>query len=111
MKPFTYEVADDLPSALAVLNNNGRTLKAGGIDLLDRMKERLELPGRVVSIGNIDDARRHRAERTAQAAFPRAVRISRGRGDAAGPRAGNARRQPLPASPLLVLPQHRLSLP
>jgi xanthine dehydrogenase YagS FAD-binding subunit len=57
MKPFTYEVADDLPSALAVLNNNGRTLKAGGIDLLDRMKERLELPGRVVSIGNIGSLR------------------------------------------------------
>lgn len=57
MKPFTYEVADDLPSALAVLNNNGHTLKAGGIDLLDRMKERLDLPPRVVSIGNIESLR------------------------------------------------------
>lgn len=56
MKPFTYDVADDLPSALAVLNNK-RTLKAGGIDLLDRIKERLEEPDRVVSIGNIGDLR------------------------------------------------------
>lgn len=53
MKTFTYEVADDLNSALVVLNNNGPTLKAGGIDLLDRMKERLELPEAVVSIGGV----------------------------------------------------------
>ena len=56
MKPFTYDVADDLDSALVVLNNK-RTLKAGGIDLLDRIKERLEEPGRVVSIGNVGDLR------------------------------------------------------
>lgn len=56
MKPFTYDVADDLTSALAVLNHE-RTLKAGGIDLLDRLKERLDEPGRIVSIGNIGDLR------------------------------------------------------
>ncbi len=57
MKPFTYEVADDLDSALAVLNNPPRTLKAGGIDLLDRMKERLELPETVLSIGGVEALR------------------------------------------------------
>lgn len=56
MKPFTYDVADDLDSALAVLNNQ-RTLKAGGIDLLDRIKERLDEPDRIVSIGNVGDLR------------------------------------------------------
>lgn len=57
MKPFTYEVADDLDSALAVLNNPLRTLKAGGIDLLDRIKERLDLPKTVLSIGGIEALR------------------------------------------------------
>lgn len=56
MKTFTYEVADDLGSALAVLNSK-RTLKAGGIDLLDRLKERLDLPETVVSIGGVDALR------------------------------------------------------
>jgi xanthine dehydrogenase YagS FAD-binding subunit len=56
MKTFTYEVADDLDSALAVLNNK-RTLKAGGIDLLDRMKERIDMPGAVVSIGGVEALR------------------------------------------------------
>ncbi len=56
MKPFSYEVADDLDSALVVLNNK-RTLKAGGIDLLDRMKERLDLPETVVSIGGVEALR------------------------------------------------------
>ncbi len=56
MKPFTYEVADDLDSALTVLNNQ-RTLKAGGLDLVDRMKERIELPDTIVSIGGIDALR------------------------------------------------------
>jgi len=54
MKPFTYEVADDLDSALAVLNNR-RSLKAGGLDLLDHMKQGLTNPQAVLSIGSIDD--------------------------------------------------------
>jgi len=51
MKPFNYEVADDLDSALIVLNGSPRTLKAGGVDLLDRIKERLDQPDTVLSIG------------------------------------------------------------
>lgn len=57
MKPFAYEVADDLESALTVLNNTPRTLKAGGIDLLDRMKERIDLPETVLSIGGDESLR------------------------------------------------------
>lgn len=56
MKPFTYDVADDLGSALAVLNNK-RVLKAGGLDLVDRMKQRLVDPDRIVSIGGVESLR------------------------------------------------------
>jgi xanthine dehydrogenase YagS FAD-binding subunit len=55
MKTFDYLVADSLDAALAEYANGKSLLKAGGIDLIDRMKERLETPGSVLSIGNVGD--------------------------------------------------------
>jgi xanthine dehydrogenase YagS FAD-binding subunit len=57
VKPFDYLVADKLEPALAELGNQKATLKAGGIDLLDLMKERIETPERVLSIGGLDELR------------------------------------------------------
>ncbi len=62
MKSFAYDVAGDLASALTVLNNPRHELKAGGIDLLDRLKERLDEPDRIVSINNITELRGIRQE-------------------------------------------------
>jgi CO/xanthine dehydrogenase FAD-binding subunit len=57
MKAFDYLVADELEPALEELAGGKATLKAGGIDLLDLMKERIETPDVVLSIGGIDDLR------------------------------------------------------
>lgn len=57
MKPFDYLVADKLDPALAELGDENVALKAGGIDLLDLMKERVETPDIVVSIGDLDELR------------------------------------------------------
>jgi xanthine dehydrogenase YagS FAD-binding subunit len=62
MKAFDYLVADELPAALAELAGGKATLKAGGIDLLDLMKERVVTPDAVLSIGGIKDLRYIRAE-------------------------------------------------
>lgn len=63
MKPFDYLVADKLEPALAELGNQKAMLKAGGIDLLDLMKERIETPDVVLSIGGLDELRYIREER------------------------------------------------
>lgn len=55
MKSFEYMVAGSLEAAVAQYGEGGSTLKAGGFDLIDRMKERLELPESVLSIGSIKD--------------------------------------------------------
>jgi xanthine dehydrogenase YagS FAD-binding subunit len=57
MKSFDYLVAEDLEPALAELAGGGVALKAGGVDLLDLMKERIETPDTVLSIGGLDDLR------------------------------------------------------
>jgi xanthine dehydrogenase YagS FAD-binding subunit len=57
VKPFDYLVAEQLEPALAELAGGKTTLKAGGIDLLDLMKERVETPEVVLSIGGIGDLR------------------------------------------------------
>jgi xanthine dehydrogenase YagS FAD-binding subunit len=62
VKPFDYVVAEQLEPALTVLANGKTTLKAGGIDLLDLMKERVETPDVVLSIGGIDSLRYIREE-------------------------------------------------
>ena len=59
MKPFDYLVAEELEPALAELAQGGATLKAGGIDLLDLMKERIETPDTVVSIAGLGQQLRY----------------------------------------------------
>jgi len=55
MRPFNYLVAENLEAALAQYGEGGSTLKAGGIDLLDRMKEGITAPATVLSIDAIKD--------------------------------------------------------
>jgi xanthine dehydrogenase YagS FAD-binding subunit len=57
MKAFDYLVADELEPALDELADGKAMLKAGGVDLLDLMKERLETPEVVLSIDGIDELR------------------------------------------------------
>ena len=129
MKAFDYLVAEELEPALAELAGGKATLKAGGIDLLDLMKERVETPDVVLSIGGLEDLRYIREEDdgvhigclTTLADIGRSDllrdqvrRAARGRGrrgHAADSRAGHARRQHLPAAAVLVLPQEGVQLP
>jgi xanthine dehydrogenase YagS FAD-binding subunit len=64
MNTFEYLVADKLEPALAEYGGGaGKVkLKAGGIDLLDLMKERIETPQRVLSIHEVGDLRYIREE-------------------------------------------------
>ena len=57
MIPFEYLVADQLDPALDEYAVGTATLKAGGIDLLDLMKEGIETPTTVLSIGDIENLR------------------------------------------------------
>lgn len=54
MNNFEYLVAPDTKAALSVLGDKRIALKAGGIDLLDRMKERIDEPPVVLSIDKIE---------------------------------------------------------
>jgi xanthine dehydrogenase YagS FAD-binding subunit len=54
MNNFEYLVAPDTKTAIAAIADKRITLKAGGIDLLDRMKERIDEPGIVLSIDRIE---------------------------------------------------------
>lgn len=57
MNTFDYLVADQLGAALAEYADGQAVLKAGGIDLLDRMKERLDEPQTVLSIDGLKELR------------------------------------------------------
>jgi xanthine dehydrogenase YagS FAD-binding subunit len=57
MKNFEYAVPESIKKTFEYLNSSNATLKAGGIDLLDRMKEQLESPGRLVNIRDLEDLR------------------------------------------------------
>jgi xanthine dehydrogenase YagS FAD-binding subunit len=57
MMPFDYLVADQLDAALDEYGEGKVALKAGGIDLLDLMKEGVESPATILSIGGIEDLR------------------------------------------------------
>jgi xanthine dehydrogenase YagS FAD-binding subunit len=57
MKNFEYAIPDSIEKAIAYLNNSKATLKGGGNDLLDMMKEQLESPGRLVSIRDLEELR------------------------------------------------------
>lgn len=66
MKKFDYVVADKLEPALAELSHrqsdHSVALKAAGIDLLDLMKEWVQTPQTVLSIGGVDELRYIREE-------------------------------------------------
>ena len=53
MKPFTLIRAATLPEASREAAKPGSEVKAGGVDLLDRMKEGVDSPKRVVSISHV----------------------------------------------------------
>src|SRR5262245_59232253 len=53
MKAFTLIHATSLPEASRAAEKPGSELKAGGVDLLDRMKEGYDSPQTVVSIAGI----------------------------------------------------------
>lgn len=53
MKPFTLIRAATLPEAAREASKPGSEVKAGGVDLLDRMKEGFDSPKRVVSIAHV----------------------------------------------------------
>ena len=50
MKPFTYVVPTSLAEAKTAANEKNTIVKAAGLDLVDRMKERLVTPERVVNL-------------------------------------------------------------
>lgn len=50
MKPFTYVVPKDLAEAAAAAAQPDTVLKGAGVDLVDRMKERLQTPQQVVNL-------------------------------------------------------------
>lgn len=52
MKPFDLAIADTLSGALKAMGN-GYKAKAGGIDLLDRLKERTEESDKLVSLSRL----------------------------------------------------------
>lgn len=57
MKNFEYAIPESIEKTFEYLNSSNTVLKAGGIDLLDRMKEQLESPGRLVNIRDLEDLR------------------------------------------------------
>jgi xanthine dehydrogenase YagS FAD-binding subunit len=57
MNTFDYLVADQFDAALAEYGEGKAALKAGGIDLLDLIKEGVESPAVVLSIDGLDDYR------------------------------------------------------
>jgi xanthine dehydrogenase YagS FAD-binding subunit len=50
MKPFTYVVPESLQQAAEAARGKDAVLKGAGIDLVDRMKERLATPAEVVNL-------------------------------------------------------------
>jgi xanthine dehydrogenase YagS FAD-binding subunit len=62
VRRFEWVSATSLPQALAQAGA-GAAIKAGGIDLLDRLKEGLEAPARVVNLREVEGLRAIREER------------------------------------------------
>ena len=65
MKTFDYLVADNLAAALAEYGAGQATLKAGGMDLLDLMKEHIDTPQTLLSIDGLEELRYIREEQGA----------------------------------------------
>jgi xanthine dehydrogenase YagS FAD-binding subunit len=57
MNPFDYLVAEQFDAALAEYGAGRSALKAGGVDLLDLVKEGVEAPASVLSIDGLDEFR------------------------------------------------------
>ena len=55
MKPFEWVQPASLAEAIKALEKPGSLALAGGVDLLDRMKERLDAPTRLVSLRKLPD--------------------------------------------------------
>ena len=55
MKSFEWVQPSTVAEAIAALEHPGAMAIAGGVDLLDRMKERLETPSRLVSLRKLPD--------------------------------------------------------
>jgi len=53
MKAFTFVRPTTIEEASTAAAVKGSVIKAGGIDLLDRMKERVDEPDRVVNLGDV----------------------------------------------------------
>ncbi|MGA8111861.1 MAG: FAD binding domain-containing protein [Acidobacteriaceae bacterium] len=62
MNRFTIAECATVDAALSQLKD-GAVVKAGGVDLLDRMKDGIEQPSRLVNIRNVTELRGIRAER------------------------------------------------
>lgn len=62
MNAFDYLVAEQFDAALAEYGEGRVALKAGGIDLLDLVKEGVERPDTILSIDGLDDFRYIREE-------------------------------------------------
>ena len=50
MKPFTYVVPKSLAEAKDAARQPDTLVKGAGLDIIDRMKERLQTPARVVNV-------------------------------------------------------------
>ena len=57
MRSFDYLVAEQFDSALAEYGEGKAALKAGGVDLLDLIKEGVEAPATLLSIDGLDEFR------------------------------------------------------
>src|ERR1700749_5126975 len=62
MKSFEWTEAATVADALTQVGG-GSVVKAGGLDLLDRMKEGLDAPARLVNIRNVGELRGVRQDR------------------------------------------------
>src|SRR5688572_12186851 len=62
LNSFDYLVAEQFDSALAEYGEGNVALKAGGIDLLDLVKEGVEKPATILSIDGLEDYRYIREE-------------------------------------------------
>jgi xanthine dehydrogenase YagS FAD-binding subunit len=63
LKSFDYLVAEQFDAAVAEYGKGGAALMGSGIDLLDLMKEGVEAPSTVLSIGRLNDLRYIREEK------------------------------------------------
>ena len=57
MKNFEYAIPDSIEKTFEYLDSSKAMLKAGGIDLLDMMKEQLISPNRLVNIRELEELR------------------------------------------------------